>query len=120
MRPVEAVYARFGRELQSLRRQRKLSQAALAEKVDPSGERFRRSTVAMIETGRQRVALHTLLELAQALDVEPSALLPLEARSVPDIADRVRDLPAPEQDWVNRVFAATPRRARSRVHGSRT
>jgi transcriptional regulator with XRE-family HTH domain len=118
VRPVEPVYARFGRELQRLRRQRKLSQAALAQLIDPSGERFSRSTVAMIEGGRQRVALHVFLELARALEVEPGELLRHETKQVPELAMHVRDLPAPEQEWVNRIFSSTVRKPRSKVHGT--
>lgn len=118
VRGVEPVYARFGRELKRLRRQRKLSQAALAHRVDPSGQRFGRSTVAMIESGRQRVALHTLLELADALGVKPTTLLPPDRKELPDIAERVRDLPAPEQAWVSAVFAPPARRTRSKISGT--
>jgi transcriptional regulator with XRE-family HTH domain len=37
-----------------------------------------RSTVAGIESGRQRLPIHTLYRLAQALRVRPLALLPPE------------------------------------------
>jgi transcriptional regulator with XRE-family HTH domain len=119
IRDVEAVYVRFGHELQRVRRQRKLSQADLARLVDPSGERLSRSSVANIENGRQRVALHLLLDFARALKIDPRDFLPTPPAEVPNIVDRTPNLTQPEQDWLSRVVAEAPRRRRTvRANGA--
>jgi transcriptional regulator with XRE-family HTH domain len=119
IRDVEAVYVRFGHELQRVRRQGKLSQADLARLVDPSGERLSRSSVANIENGRQRVALHLLLDFARALKIDPRDLLPTPSAEVPNIVDRTPNLTQPEQDWLSRVVAEAPRRRRTvRANGA--
>jgi transcriptional regulator with XRE-family HTH domain len=115
---VEPVYARYGHELQRLRRQRKLSQADLARLVDPTGERLSRSSIANIENGKQRVALHLFLELARVLKIDPRELLPILPEAMPPIVERVPNLTAPEQDWLTRVVAKPPRRRRVRTHGT--
>ena len=118
IRPVEPVYARFGHELQRLRRQKKLSQADLARLVDPSGDRLGRSSIANIENGKQRVALHLFLELARVLKIDPRDLLPTLPEAVPPIVERLPNLTPPEQDWLTRVVAKPPRRRTARAHGT--
>jgi transcriptional regulator with XRE-family HTH domain len=116
---VESVYARFGRDLQRLRRQRKLSQSDLARLIDPSGERLSRSSIANIETGKQRVALHLFLEIAQALKVEPKELLPAQSVAITPIVERTRNLSPPEQEWLTRIVATpTKRRRKTNANGA--
>jgi transcriptional regulator with XRE-family HTH domain len=113
VRLVEAVYARFGRDLQRLRKQRKLSQSDLARLIDPTGERLSRSSIANIETGKQRVALHLFLEIAQALKIEPAELLPASSGPIAPIVERARNLSPPEQEWLTRIVAPPRKRRRS-------
>jgi len=68
---MEHFYAEFGRRLRDLRRAAGLSQQELAARVDIS-----RASVANIERGAQRVALHQAVELAAALGVDPIRLIP--------------------------------------------
>ena len=70
-----AVYKLVGRAVAEERRRRNpsLSQHALATRTNGA---LSRSAIANIESGRQRVAVHHLYELAQALQVEPSKLIP--------------------------------------------
>lgn len=70
-----AVYRLVGRAIAAERRRRTppLSQQALALRTNGA---LSRSAIANIESGRQRVALHHLYELARALQVEPVKLLP--------------------------------------------
>jgi transcriptional regulator with XRE-family HTH domain len=118
IRAVEPVYTRFGHELQRLRRQRKLSQADLARLVDPRGDRLSRSSIANIESGKQRVALHLFLELARALKIEPRNLLPAQPEAISPIVERVPNLSPPEQDWLTRVVAKPARRRAAKAHGT--
>lgn len=119
IRAVEPVYARFGHDLQRLRRQRKLSQADLARLVDPSGDRLSRSSIANMESGKQRVALHLFLDLARALKIDPHDLLPAQSAAMPPIVERAPNLSPPEQDWLTRIVAKPPRRQRAaKAHGT--
>jgi transcriptional regulator with XRE-family HTH domain len=114
MESVETIYARFGRELRRVRRAKRMTQDELAQRVN-----LGRTSIVNIESGRQRVHLHTFVELADALDVSPTDLLPEEPESVPEIASQVETLPAPERDWVMRVVAVPPDRTKKRS-GSKT
>ena len=127
LRPVKTararwLYRRSGHDLQRLRRQRKLSQADLARLIDPNGDRLSRSSIANIENGKQRVALHLFLDLAKALKVDPKDLLPDQPADVPNIVGRAQNLTQPEQDWLARIVANPTRRratkAKTKVHGT--
>ena len=112
---MEAIYTRFGRELRRVRRQKKMTQDDLAQRVN-----LGRTSIVNIESGRQRVHLHTFVALADALEVSPAELLPEEPESVPGIADRVDTLPAPERDWVMRVVSRPASQKRRTVSGAKT
>jgi transcriptional regulator with XRE-family HTH domain len=68
---VEAFYRRFGAVLRQRRLAARLTQEDLASRLG-----LNRTTVVNIEKGRQRIALHQLLVLADVLGCEPLALLP--------------------------------------------
>ena len=68
---MSTFYESFGRLLQASRDRRGLTQSVLAKRVGLS-----RTSIANIETGRQRVPLHMLQVFASALGLEPAALLP--------------------------------------------
>ena len=67
----EDVYRAFGAKLSVLRRRVRLSQSDLGRLVGLS-----RTSITNIETGRQAVQLHQVLELAAILDVAVTDLLP--------------------------------------------
>jgi len=115
-RHVEDVYARFGRELRRVRRQKKMTQDDLATKVN-----LGRTSIVNIESGRQRVHLHTFLEIADALQVNAAELLPESPPPMLEFEEQLESLPAPERDWVMRLVAqpATPTRRR-RTDGPKT
>jgi transcriptional regulator with XRE-family HTH domain len=101
MSSVEAVYVRFGRELRRVRRDKGLTQAELATRVG-----LGRTSIVNIEAGLQRIHLHTLVELARALEVSPATLLPDEPEEIAALAPQVATLPTAERDWVMRVVAS--------------
>lgn len=68
---IDRFYAVVGSRVRSVRTDRGMSQAALARQIG-----FTRSSVANLEAGRQRIALHLLVQIARALDNEPGALIP--------------------------------------------
>lgn len=71
MDQVQKVYTTVGERIALARRQRGLTQEALANEID-----LTRASVTNIELGRQKLQLHTLLEIARVLEVEPVCLLP--------------------------------------------
>jgi transcriptional regulator with XRE-family HTH domain len=115
MGSVEPIYARFGRELRRVRRKRGMTQEALADRVG-----IGRTSIVNIEGGRQRIHLHTMIDLAGALGVDPAELLPDTPESVPEIAGRVETLPAPERDWLMRVVSEEKRKESGRTHDTKT
>ena len=70
MKP-EPIYRQIGGVIRALRRRQDKAQEAVAGQLGIS-----RATLANIETGRQRILVHQLYAIAQALDVKVSDLLP--------------------------------------------
>jgi transcriptional regulator with XRE-family HTH domain len=70
-RDPESIYRVFGRRLRELREEKHLPQQELAIL---SG--LTRASIANIESGRQRVLLHQMLQFAEALHVDLSNLVP--------------------------------------------
>lgn len=66
-----AFYAEVGRRVRRARERAGLTQDALASRVSLS-----RTSVTNIEKGRQKVLLHMLCNLADALGVTPEVLMP--------------------------------------------
>jgi transcriptional regulator with XRE-family HTH domain len=71
---VEPEYRQIGSIVRRRRRDRELSQAALASECHMS-----RSALANVEAGQQRIAVHQLLMLARALRVDVAELVPPQA-----------------------------------------
>ncbi len=68
---ARAFYVAIGRNIAVARQQRKITQDALARDVS-----LTRTSIVNIEKGKQQLLLHTLVQIAQALRVEPAELLP--------------------------------------------
>ena len=66
-----SIYSHIGRDLRKHREQKRLSQARLAEAAG-----LLRTSLVNIEAGRQRLPLHALYALCQALEIEPADVLP--------------------------------------------
>lgn len=71
MGELDAFYQEVGRLVRSARNQAGLTQDILAERVALS-----RTSVTNIERGRQKMLLHTLRDIAEAVGIEASELLP--------------------------------------------
>jgi transcriptional regulator with XRE-family HTH domain len=61
----------FGDRVRELRENRSVTQEELARRVQLS-----RASITNIEKGRQRVLLHQMINIADALDAKPSELMP--------------------------------------------
>lgn len=68
-----------------------MTQDALAEKLN-----LTRTSVINIEKGRQQVLLHTLVNIARALQVSPTDLIPGEE----NIEALLRDKSKKGRDWI--------------------
>ncbi len=86
---VEPVYAYFGNHIGKLRDKKKLTQEQLGAKLQPP---LKRASIANIEGGKQRVLLHTVLQLARALDTEVSVLVAALERPVVGSSDLEAEL----------------------------
>lgn len=64
------------RRMCELRKERRLSGAAVARRMTELGIPWDRNTVAKLETGRRSLSIDELLALATALCVSPADLLP--------------------------------------------
>jgi transcriptional regulator with XRE-family HTH domain len=71
MEKQDAFYAEVGRLVREERKAKKLTQDELAEKVH-----LNRVSITNIESGKQKILLHTLVDIANALEVSPDKFLP--------------------------------------------
>jgi transcriptional regulator with XRE-family HTH domain len=85
-----------------------MSQAALAQRIG-----FTRSSVANLEAGRQRIALHLFVRIARALSVDFVELLPTEAVMSPkdgtaileNLEERLTATPSSTKEFVRGAVA---------------
>ncbi len=105
----EQLYAVVGQHIRTVRRSRGFTQAALADAVS-----LTRASITNIECGRQKLLLHTLYDIAAALDVKPEAILPRDI-DPEESQDFEQDLPADlslvEQEWIRSVVAPAKERS---------
>ena len=77
-------------------RKGRLTQEELGARVSLS-----RTSITNIEKGRQKILLHTLADIAEALQVAPVKLLPQNgAESEMGLDDALRDRPDTEREWI--------------------
>src|SRR5687767_12498705 len=69
----DSFYAEVGRLVREERKAKKLTQDQLAEKVS-----LNRVSITNIESGKQKILLHTLIDIAKALEISPNKLIPKE------------------------------------------
>jgi transcriptional regulator with XRE-family HTH domain len=92
-----SFYAEVGRRIRKAREEAGLTQGRLAELVS-----LTRTSVTNIEQGRQKLLLHTLADVAAALQVPAAELVP-EARQEEDhdgLNKLLKGRPRKEQDWI--------------------
>ncbi len=99
---VDHLYKTIGKQVRARREVMRLTQEDLARRIW-----LTRTSITNIEQGRQKIQVHTLCALAEALQVAPSALLPTaETHDAAALEDRLpQDLAAGERDWVRRILA---------------
>jgi transcriptional regulator with XRE-family HTH domain len=67
----DALYAHIGKQIRASRRELNVTQSQLAKRVGVT-----RTSIANIEAGTQKLPLHLLYRICEALKVEASELLP--------------------------------------------
>jgi len=88
---IEPFYKALGSNIQEARERRKMTQSRLGLALTPSSTR---ASIANIENGKQRVLVHTLVQMAESLDVKIQDLLPANSQAVaaPSPKDVEREL----------------------------
>ena len=107
---IEAFYEALGSNIQDARDRLKMTQAQLGLTLVPPSTR---ASIANIENGKQRVLVHTLVQLARTLETKVEKLIPAGApaeQSTPvDVEDELKrklNLAAPQLRKL--TFAANP------------
>ena len=84
-KPAEAIYKKIGKNIADLRKELRITQQELAEKIDST-----RQTITLYETGVRRVPLVTLIEISKVLHVEMSDLIPEQKSKKPGPVSKIR------------------------------
>ena len=107
------LYCRVGARIREIRESRGLTQKELASRIS-----LTRTSIANIETGRQKIQLHTLYEIAAALNIELSTLLPrVYLGPKTDLLEALpEDLDKDDKAWIISLI----RRDRSKEHDARS
>ena len=102
---VDAFYVDVGRRIRDARLAKNVTQAHLAAHASMT-----RSSIANLEAGRQKIPLHILALIADALSVDPASLLPpisvaaeFEVSSVVD--EKLAEAPRSTRDFVQGAIA---------------
>jgi transcriptional regulator with XRE-family HTH domain len=72
---IEVFYEALGANIQNAREGLKLTQTQLGSSLTPPSTR---ASIANIEGGKQRVLVHTLVQMAKTLEITVEKLLPVE------------------------------------------
>jgi DNA-binding XRE family transcriptional regulator len=93
----KSFYQEVGRRIQEARKRRKprLTQEGLSQLVS-----LTRTSITNVEKGRQKILLHTLIDIAEALQVQVEALIPQSATKVPNLDDALKHRPKSEKAWI--------------------
>ena len=117
---IEPFYETLGKKIQEAREMQKMTQAQLGKSLTPPSTR---ASIANIENGKQRILLHTFVQLTKALNVDMEDLMPAgepapQSPSVQDVErelSRKLNLPATQLKKLTGVTsrAISPRRAKA-------
>ncbi|MFF5006962.1 helix-turn-helix domain-containing protein [Streptomyces phaeochromogenes] len=102
---VDRFYVSVGDRIRGARSAARLTQAQLATSLG-----LARSSIANIESGRQRLPLHVFALISETLNVNVAELLPdlREEQSTPElsnISERLHDADESSRDFVNSALA---------------
>lgn len=99
------LYVTLGRLVRAQRESASVTQGELARLVGMT-----RTSISNIESGRQKLQIHTLYDIARALKVPPEALLPTLTDPEPGaVEDQLpQGLTTEEREWAMRLLAKDP------------
>jgi transcriptional regulator with XRE-family HTH domain len=100
----QSFYEEVGRRIRDARKRRTppLTQEGLAELVG-----LTRTSITNVEKGRQKFLLHTLADIASALQVDPASLLPhFDGESARRLEEALKNRPAAEKEWIKTAVSA--------------
>jgi|SRR5215213_5345306 transcriptional regulator with XRE-family HTH domain len=102
----EGLYVGLGTLVRARRERKGMTQSQLADRIGMT-----RTSITNIEKGRQKVQLHTLYDIAIALDALPAELLPSAEKMEPGAIDvqLPEDAKPEERDWALRVLTRNAR-----------
>jgi len=98
----DALYREVGKRVKTAREAAKLTQESLANRLA-----LKRTSVTNIESGRQKLLVHTLVQLADALQVPIETLVPPPGDSSRDLGALLKQRPQDEQAWVRAVLSSS-------------
>ena len=104
----QLFYSGLGRKLCQQRERCGFTQEDLAAKIG-----LTRTSITNIEKGRQRILLHTFIDLATSLGVHPEDLLPATVVPLQEIEDLLRGRSKKEREFVAAVMSSVDDGARS-------
>ena len=76
-----------------------MTQEALAQAVD-----LTRTSITNVERGRQKLLVHTLVSIADALGVVPGELLPKVNGNEDALELALKDRSVPEREWITKAL----------------
>ena len=98
----QTFYSQLGIHIKEAREERGLTQEALGNSVGLS-----RTSITNVEKGKQKVLLHTFVNIANTLKVNPESLLPKTQLSSDGELDRIlKEHSTEEQTWIKAVIDA--------------
>src|SRR5579863_1667681 len=103
MKDYSEFYKQVGQSIRS-RRGKNLSQEALASAVG-----LTRTSISNIESGRQKMLLHTFVDIADALKADPANLLPTRPAPAGAVgAEKLARLPENERAFIESAIGIKP------------
>jgi transcriptional regulator with XRE-family HTH domain len=106
MADSKTFYRGVGQNVRMKREQLGLTQEALASQVG-----LTRTSITNIEKGRQQLLLHTLVDIAHALNIEPAFLLPEVIGGSKERLDaKLKEYPTSQQDWIKATIESSTSR----------
>ena len=112
---VERLYILIAGRIRELRERKEITQQDVARRIGQS-----RTSFVNIESGRQRITLHGLYDIATALDCEPEQLLPSakEVNHIPMVFDgERRELSPTLAAKIRRILRAQKAKAKAGEKG---
>lgn len=95
MAEYQTFYQELGQRIREAREKSHLTQEALAVKLS-----LTRTSITNIEKGRQQLLVHTLVQIAKALQVEPESLLLEPSLATNEIEDLIKTESQTAQEWI--------------------